>query len=199
MARSVFTGDRQVEKLLKKLADKAGDRVAKSCISAGTSVLRKEIKKAAPKGPTGNLKKSVGSRISGRIGKDYVAKAGINVGKRTAKQTETRTISGQTFEFKGVKRLKGKYAAAMKRSGKSTIAPHAHLVALGTRRRFRSRLGGKFSYITNPTKSQLRTGKMPANPFVKRATRAAKGAIRAAMIKAAHRGLEREAKRAQGG
>jgi hypothetical protein len=79
------------------------------------------IKKAAPVGKTGMLKKSIGSRFQrASKGRPVVAKAGVNVGKKKKKEINTKR------------------------------APHAHLVALGTKARTRKRLGGKYAYITRP-------------------------------------------------
>ena len=120
MARQFITGDVELEKTLAKLADKAADRVARSAIGAGLTVMKGAIKKAAPVGKTGMLKKSIGSRFQrASHGKPVVAKAGVNVGKKKKKEINTKR------------------------------APHAHLVALGTKARTRKRLGGKYASTVN--------------------------------------------------
>ena len=170
MARKILTGDKELEATLKELADKAADRVAKSALGAGLNVIRRAIKKAAPVGPTGNLKASIGKRLEkGKRGRAFTAKAGINVGRKTKKEKTT---------------------------GIMARAPHAHLVALGTQRRSRKTLGGKFANIVNPTSEQLSTGTMPANPFVKQAAASAQGAAAIAMRKQAAKALAREAAKA---
>jgi len=171
MARKFLTGDKELEAMLKSLADKAADKIAKSALGAGLTVIRKAIKKAAPVGPTGNLKASIGKRLEkGKRGGVMTAKAGINVGKKTKKEKTT---------------------------GIMARAPHAHLVALGTQRRSRKTLGGKFATIVNPTPEQLATGTMPANPFVKQAAESAMGAASIAMRKQAAKALAREAAKAK--
>jgi hypothetical protein len=111
MARQIVTGIPELERTLKTLADKAADRVARSAIGGGLTVAAKRIRQAAPKGKTGALKKSIRSRFERQKGsRPTTAKVGINVGKQK------------------------KTAAAM---AKQIRAPHAHLVALGTKRRRR--------------------------------------------------------------
>lgn len=108
MARQWITGDAELERTLAALGDdKAADRVAKSAIGAGLTVLRKAIRAAAPVGPTGNLKASIGRRLERATSRRRsVGKAGINVGKQSS------------------------------RSKEKVNAPHSHLVALGTKQRF---------------------------------------------------------------
>lgn len=187
MARMVLTGVKEIERMLRRLSDKQGDRIAKATISAGLTVLTKEIRAAAPVGETKALRKSIGRRISSKTAKKYEAKAGINVGKRT---TESKRKPGTRI-------LKRRNAKQARRTGKSALAPHGHLVALGTMPRHRNNIGGKFGYLASPTQSQLSTGVMPANNFVKRATNSSRGKVKAAMAAAAKRGLEREAERAR--
>ncbi len=151
MARKYITGDKELEKRLRWLADKAADRVARSATGAGLTVIAKAQKKAAPEGPTGNTKASIGKRFERKARTGFVtAKAGVNVGKRS------------------------------KRKGR--IAPHSHLVALGTRPRVR--------------KSGGSTGVMPANPWIKTSTQSALGAVKTRMTAAATKALAREARRA---
>jgi HK97 gp10 family phage protein len=70
---------------------------------------------------------------------------------------------------------------------KAKTARHGHLVGLGTTLRRRKKLGGKFAGVDNPSDTQLSTGTMPSNDFVKRGFRkgaaAALHAIRAEMAK----------------
>ena len=165
MARSFLTGNKEIEALLKKMADKEADKISRSALGAGLSVIAKAIKKAAPVGPTGNLRNSIGKRLEkGKKGGAITAKTGINVGKRTKKE---------------------------KTAGKLTTgrAPHAHLVALGTVARNRKSIGGKFSYVKTPSEQQLSTGTMPANPFAKVAASSAMASANAAMVKQAKKAL----------
>lgn len=168
MARQFITGDVELEKTLAKLADKAADRVARSAIGAGLTVMKGAIKKAAPVGKTGMLKKSIGSRFQrASHGKPVVAKAGVNVGKKKKKEVNTKR------------------------------APHAHLVALGTKARTRKRLGGKYAYIQDPSPAQLSTGSVTANEFVKFAASSARGRMAAKMKERAAKTLAKEAAKAR--
>jgi hypothetical protein len=169
MVRKILTGDKELEATLRTLADKAADRVAKSALGGGLVVTAKAIRKAAPVGETGNLKAGIGRRLEkGKRGGAFVAKAGVNVGKRTKAEKTAGRLAKQR-------------------------APHAHLVALGTKQRFRKTIGGKFSYIKEPTASQLSSGAMPKYEFVSTAAKSVQSAARAAMRKRAEKALAREA------
>jgi HK97 gp10 family phage protein len=165
MTRTILTGDKEIEKTLAKLADKAGDRVARNALGAGLTKVAKAMKQAAPVGKTGAVKASIGKRNEKSRKGVFEAKAGVNVGKKT--------------------KIKGKFA------------PHAHLVALGTKRRQRKAIGGRFSYLKNPTPQQLSTGTMPANSFVRMAYESSRSAARTAMTIAAKRSLGRELAKAR--
>ncbi len=170
MARKYLTGDKGLEATLAKLAGKEADRIAKSALGAGLTVIAKAQRKAAPVGKTGAVKASIGKRLeSGKRGNSFTAKAGINVGKQSKKP---------------------------KLTGMNINAPHSHLVALGTAQRSRKTIGGKFSYITKPTEQQLSTGIMPSNPFIKVAYEAANGNAAEAMRKRAEKALAKAALKA---
>ena len=150
MTRKFVTGVEAIERQLRHLSDKGKDRVSRSALGGGLTVVRREIKKAAPK-ESGLLKKSIGRRLEKRKGnRPMVAKAGINVGKTRKGKTANR-------------------------------APHGHLVALGTG--WRQRRGGGS------------TGRMPANTFVRDATRSSRAAALKRMQEFATKALAREAKR----
>ncbi len=162
-ARIYITGDDQLEGMLRHLETKVADRIAKSCLSAGLTVIARAMKKMAPVGETEALKKSIGRRLEkGRGGNTFTAKAGINVGKMTQKLRQV------------------------------VKAPHSHLVALGTKARTRKTIGGKFGFIKQPTSKQLSTGIMPSNEFVRIAYLASKSATAAAMRKRAEKRLAKE-------
>jgi hypothetical protein len=166
MARKVLSGVAEVEKALKHLSDKGADAVAKAAIRGQLSVAKKEIRKDAPVGPTGNLKAGVNSRLDNKGKRGTVrAKVGLNVGK----QKGTRTIRG----------------------------PHAHLVALGTKTRYRQTIGGKFAFIKHPTREQLTTGHMTANPFVRDAVGRSQSQMLAMARKRAAKALARAELRAK--
>tara|TARA_R110000824_G_scaffold28583_1_gene95884 strand:- start:91 stop:645 length:555 start_codon:yes stop_codon:yes gene_type:complete len=174
MARQFITGDAELERTLSKLSDKGADRVARSALGAGVAVMRSAIKKAAPVGATGTLKKNIGSRLQkAKRGRPVVAKAGVNVGK------------------------KKKTAASLEGRGKR--APHAHLVALGTkpRARFR-RVGGLFN-IPFPTPAQGNTGTMPKNEFVRLAVVQSRNRMLSKMKQRAAKKLKEEVAKATGG
>lgn len=167
MARLVLTGDKQIEATLKKLSDKGADKIATAAVRAGLNVISAGIRKESPKGETGTLKKSIGSRFEKKTRRTTTtAKAGIGVGKR--KRSE-----------KDVKRI--------------IRAPHGHLVALGTAQRTRKTIGGAFRSIVNPTPEQLSTGTMPSDPFVKRGYEKAKAKAAAKMKARAAMALEKVA------
>lgn len=106
--RKWITGDKELERTLATLGDaKTADRIAKSAIGAGLTVLNRAIKALVPVGQTGNLKSSIGRRLERSKSTKWraVGKAGVNVGKTRKDGTHKR-------------------------------APHSHLVALGTKERF---------------------------------------------------------------
>jgi hypothetical protein len=169
--QATLTGVKEIDQAIRKLSSKEGDKVAKAAISGGLAELAKSIKKEAPKGATGTLRKSIGKRFERQKGQKLVtAKAGVNVGKQK------------------------KTAESM--NGKPR-APHSHLVALGTQPRTRKKIGGKWSYITDPTDKQLSTGVMPSNPFVRLGTSKAQSKILGKMTKNAAKAMERQALKAR--
>lgn len=114
MARKFLTGVKELEATLRHLADKEADRISKAAINAGLTVVAKAEKRAAPVGKTGALKASIGKRLERKKRSGLVvAKAGINVGKQSKKQTT------------------------------KVRAPHSHLVGLGTGPRFRKTKDGR--------------------------------------------------------
>lgn len=162
MARKFITGDAELEAALRSLADNAADKIAKSAIGAGLTVLVNAMRKEAPVGATGAVKKSIGKRFERNKKTGLVtAKAGVNVGKRTSNKIGRE-------------------------------APHSHLVILGTKRRKRQTIGGRFGFIRNPTDEQLSTGSGPENPFIRRATEGSTGSVRRAMHEKAKNTLLRD-------
>lgn len=112
--------------------------------------------------------------------RDRIAKAGLGSALnivRTGIKREAPKRTGYLRGGIGRKIKKGKapgswFARAGVRVGKVGKVKNdvrtGHLVALGTGERTRDKLGGKFSYIKDPSEDQLSTGSMPANYFVKR-------------------------------
>jgi HK97 gp10 family phage protein len=174
MARKIITGDVELEKKLKGLADKSADRVARAALGGAMTAVTKVMRKMAPVGATGNLKRSIGSRFEkGNKKNKPQAKVGINVGRRTKKQR------------------------SQAEAGRIVGAPHGHIVALGTKRRTRKAIGGKFAFLNPVIPEQLTTGVMPSDPFVRQAYEAARAAVTAAMTKRATKALAREVAKQQ--
>lgn len=165
MTSTVASTAEDFERLARRLAalGPKGNRVARLCVNKGIKVLRKAMVSAAPTGRSrvvrgqriggGSLKKSIGEKSLKAPKKwSQAAKAGIGVGLKTAAQ----------------------YG---KPDGK-VAAKHAHLVALGTGERQtgsvtrRNKKTGKLT-IKQTQNRVRRTGRMPANGFIKRATRSA--------------------------
>lgn len=167
MGRKYLTGDDGIEKALKYLAEKSADRIAKSALGAGLVVVNKAIKKAAPRGKTNQLADSIGRRLE-RNKRNGVVTAKTGINVGKTKKGQDRKV-----------------------------APHSHLVALGTRPRTRRTIGGRFAYIKNPTDTQLSTGSMPANHFVRTAYQQSRSAAQAAMRKRAEKKLVDEAAKAR--
>lgn len=158
-----------VVKAIDELTVAGARRIANSMQAAGTTAAVKAGRAAAPKGKTKETSKSVGKRV---IRRD---KAGVLVSK----------IGVNVGHRKASQVQKGE--------------PHAHLVGGGTKPRYRKVIGGRFAYITRPTRAQLSTGVMPANGFVGSAVSGAASTIRTAMetagVKAVAREVERAAKK----
>lgn len=155
------TGVEDLDANLKQLAGPVAQRISRAAIKAGAMEVAKYQRMAAPVGPTGNLRKSIGYRADRASNGLVRAKAGINVGKQPVRGGTYKAISTHTRQY-----WQG--------------APHSHLVALGTKSRTRQRIGGKFRYLepnayhTQPPRSRS-TGKMPANPFIRQAAASAAG------------------------
>lgn len=151
---------------LVELTNTGARRLAKSIQAAGASELTKVIRSHAPVGKTKATRKAVGRR------RFIDSKAGF-LSTKTGINVGHRPAAEVTPH-----------------------EPHAHLVGMGTKPRFRRRLGGKFRLISRPTSRQLSTGTMPANDFVSRAVQIARPGILARMAAAGKKALEREALRA---
>ena len=159
----ILTGVAELDKNLKQLAGPVANRIAKSTLRAGVKAVARAIKQEAPQGKTGLVKKSIGSRF-------------------------------ETFGRAGIVTAKAGVGVGKQRAKKTSVnAPHAHLVALGTKPRYRKKIGGKYAGIRNPTRKQLRTESTPKNDFVKRGYQAGSAAMSQAMEAAAKKALAREA------
>lgn len=108
-AHIIETGIAELDLALAKLDERTQRRIARPAVSRGLTFLKRKIRKAAPVGPTGNLKDSIGTRFKKDRRKGMTAgKVGIDVGKKAKEDNEVN-------------------------------APHGHLVALGTQQRTTAR------------------------------------------------------------
>jgi hypothetical protein len=137
--------------------------------------MRFEGSRVVLEGLTG-MEKRLEALASPKI-RDRIVKAGLGSALnivRTGIKREAPNRTGFLRGGIGRKVMKGRapgawIAKAGVRVGKvKNDVRTGHLVALGTGERHRESLGGKFSFIKNPTEDQLSTGSMPANSFVQR-------------------------------
>ena len=111
MARRYITGEADLEATLKKLSDRTADKVARSALRAGLTVIARAMRKAAPRGPTGNLRKAIGSRlVRSRKTGVVTAKAGINVGKNRKGRAPHGHLVALGTKPRTRKRIGGKFA-----------------------------------------------------------------------------------------
>jgi hypothetical protein len=163
MSTRILTGVTELDNVLRQLQGPAANRIAKAALRAGIRAVAKGIYAAAPLGKTGRLRASIGSRLM-TYGRQGMVNA--KAGIDVGKTSATR----MTYH-----------------------APHGHLVALGTKPRWRKRLGGKFAFMLSPTSKQLRTGEGPPNDFVRRGYAASYPAVLANMHLAAKKQMAKEA------
>ena len=162
-----WSGMSQFERNLARLATTIPDRVMIAAAKSAVRVVTKGIKSAAAvHKKTGGLFRSIGGRVARRVdGSVSTAKSGVGLGKLTKKQKEKGVSKGR----------------------------HGHLVGLGTKPRQRVKIGGRYAVIKRPTPSQLSTGTMPADDFVKRGYVSSYSEMQLAMAMAATKTLTREA------
>lgn len=173
----IITGDKELDAKLAALPEKTQKKYARSALSQGMTIVAKAAKRAAPVGPTGNLRRAIGKRFK-RIKQEGItqAKVGINVGKRAKLGT---TESGKT-KFAG------------------DSAPHGHLVALGTKprytgaRTYRVKGGTRTKETGNP---RAYRGVMPANHFFRQATESVASQVETKMIEVLRKKIIEEANR----
>lgn len=137
-----------------------------------------------------------------RFGVHRIARSVENAGLRALVRAEkaaapigdtkqTRQSLGKSITLKNpIGLIEGKTGIGVAQKSRPA-KPHAHFNA-GTKPRYRKSLGGKFRWILRPTAAQLRTGTMPANPFVSRAASSSTSAVQAAMTTAGQKALTRE-------
>ncbi len=172
----IVTGDKELDANLRALAGATATRISNSAMRAGLKVILKAEEALVPR-RTGALYLALGLRMIKRS-RGFGGKVGINVGKQRA----------TTFRNMGPSSTK-------ENAGGVTAARHGPLVALGSRGvRTRLRIGGKFAYLEPHPRSRS-TGKMPANPFIKRAAVSAENTVKLVMRTAIKKGIAAEAKR----
>jgi len=177
----LFTGHEQLSANLKALAGQPRIRAVNAALAAGAKVLADAEKAIAPKGASRALVTSIGSRLMRRRGRLAEAKAGMNVGKRGVGRMVNRGSGGGLVYGRnnarihaGLRKMGSNQGALARLQARG--APHGHLVALGTRMRTRKRIGGMYARFDQVARSRS-TGKMPANPFIRRATASSRDAV----------------------
>jgi hypothetical protein len=172
---------------------KVRDRIIKAGLGAGLNRIRTGIAKEAPKG---SQSKSIrkGAKESDSYRKAITGE-GENQDKPTIKKAIGRQIKkgGQG----GVWFAKAGVNVGLKAGGPKR-APHGHLVALGTKDRFRKHIGGQFSYLDDAAQKNndmLSTGTMPANDFVGRGYQKTIGKAMESLERRVEKKLDSELKR----
>ena len=89
----IVTGDAKLDLALAQLDTRAQKRIARPAVIRAMTFLKKKIKKAAPVGPTGNLKKSIGSRFKKSRGVTQ-GKVGIDVGEAAKRKYDVSAPHG---------------------------------------------------------------------------------------------------------
>lgn len=171
----VLTGDKELLAKFDALKSRVASAVSRKALTAGAGEMRDEIRFQIPPTKTRGhsnrgLKRNIGSRLkrSGKSGQQ-AAIAGVGVGK-TRKQAA--------------------------KSENRFFAPHFHLLALGTARRYtghrvKRRKGGNVRERTSSKVSYR--GRMTGDDFVGRAYRARGGKAIGLMIQIMRDGIERAA------
>lgn len=168
MARKIaLAGVSEMQATLQAISD-AGPKVAMASLRAGINVIARAMRKAAPVGETGQLRKSIGTRVGKSKNGLFSAKAGINVGKRTQRTVGRNAPHGHLVVLGTVERFRKKLGGTY-----GWVKP------------------------ANVTAKQLSTGKMPANGFVKQAYQSARGQAAAAMQKQATKTLNKVVEQAR--
>lgn len=174
MTIQAITGEKEIDRKLERLEKKSARKVARRAVNKSTRTVTNAIKQEAPKGR--RHRDALGRFATER--KSTVNTLSKAIGQRALKKSEA---AGQVAAKTGVGVGKRK-----KKEGKR--APHAHLVALGTRRRKRRKVGGVFKGA-----SRKSTGRMPANDFVKRGYSKSKAIAFSELRKLVAEGIEKEA------
>lgn len=161
---AVATGIPELDRKLKTLGDAGSRRVARSALGKGMTVIAKRIRAEVPESAT-----------KGHGTKNIKA----SIGKRYAKNRRTGVMQARVGIDVGKKRAQQK--------------PQAHLRALGTVERKRTRIGGFLAGRGKPR--SLRTGLVKGVDFVGAGYRASSGEALAVMTQAAEVAIQKEATR----
>ncbi len=86
MAKASLTGDKALDRRLRRLAEKEAKKIARKAVRSGMAVVGKALKQAAPDKAT---RKSIGNRQKRSRGLLVSAKIGVNVAKKKGKQVPT--------------------------------------------------------------------------------------------------------------
>jgi len=179
----VVTGDKKLDENLRALGEKGMNRVARSSIGKGLTVIKKAIQRAVPpiaKGAAqGHQTKSIRDAIGTSIKKSKIngqlqAKAGAAVGKK--RKVVLEVAAARAFSRKGLGNDIG---------GVGVSANNVHWYILGTRPRY--------------TKNGAYRGRMPAEGAVKRGAANSMRQANDAIIEGIRTGIVREAQRAARG
>ena len=174
--QAAITGDRKLDALLRRVVRKEGIKIGTRAVNAALQVVVQEIRKEVP--PLARPRKR---------------KRGQKLPKRYqhSRRSITRAIGKRFLRRKRANQIVAKAGVKVgRRAAKAT--PHAHLLALGTKKRHRQRLGGWMANRFGPwSRRQLRTGRVKGDDFVKRGRRAAAPRVPAIMAQSVEDGMRK--------
>lgn len=187
-------GDKQLIAAFEALATKAQARAARRALSAGSRMLRDAIKSEVPEAKTkGHSNRNVRDGVGARQGRrrrsgEYEAKAGVQVGLRQRRGRVATSL-----------RSLERAAGSRRKSSRELVAPHFHLLALGTIDRYTgasrsTTRAGRRTGLKNATGNPRRfRGRMPSDDFVVRGTSKASASAQLEMLRIMREVIEEEA------
>lgn len=89
MALPPLTGDKELDKKLRRLGDKGAKKVARKAVGQALTVVSRAAKREAP---NKTVRRSIGKRLKRSKGLVASAKAGVNVGKKKSKANRIAPI-----------------------------------------------------------------------------------------------------------
>lgn len=89
----IVTGVEELDRSISNLDTRSQKRIARPAVSRAMTFLKRKIQKAAPVGPTGNLKKSIGTRFKKDRGVTS-GKVGIDVGEAAKRKYDVSAPHG---------------------------------------------------------------------------------------------------------